>query len=65
MMLSQQSKSFLSLILKRRDSKKCVITLMGSGSRMIISEKAIAMIVTSYFLLTKRIVVILFISKLW
>lgn len=50
MMPSQQSNGFLSLILKRRDSKKCVITLTGSGSRVIISEKAIAMIVTKLFL---------------
>lgn len=50
MMLSQQSNGFLSLILKRRDSKKCVLTLMGSGSRMVISEKAIGKIVTKLFL---------------
>lgn len=50
MMPSQQSNGFLSLILKRRDSKKCVITLMGSGSRMIISEEAIATIATKLFL---------------
>lgn len=50
MMPSQQSNGFLSLILKRRDSKKCVVTLNGSGSRGIISEKAIGMIVTKLFL---------------
>lgn len=52
MMPSQQSNGFLSLILKRRDSKKCVISLLGSGSRVIISEKAIAIIVTKLFLVS-------------